>query len=314
MVSRATWAACVLAGALLLPAGARADERTEAREAYQRGLTAAEQGDLRGAAEAFARADELMPSAVALTSALKAALDADAGDIALELAERSAQRVPDQSDEGNFAPLVLKAHERHDGRFGVLVVRCAPAVRCELQIDGRDVEVGSKRWLTVGEHALSGRVDDEPRRQTVRIAAGQTQQIEWQPPVKQPAEPRGAQATAPPPPVPARAAPPTEQSAQSSGISPAWFAVGAGLTAALAAGTIASAVDTRNKHRDFEATGAGADAGRTSQTRTNALFFGTLAVGLGSAAIGIFAVDWSAGDSGVALRMGPMGGRIEARW
>ena len=77
-------------------------------------------------------------------------------------------------------------------------------------------------------------------------------------------------------------------------LSPAWFWIGAGATAAAGGVTIASAVDTANLHSRFDAqpsaqlSAEGADA----QLRTNVLVGVTTAVLLTTALVGGVFVKW----------------------
>jgi hypothetical protein len=282
--------ACALALSLGV-ATARADD-ADARSAYDAGLAAAEAERFREAAEHFARADELRPSAVALTSALRAAIAADAPALALTLADRAAARgAPPEpiDDDSDYVTLAADARARFEARAATLTVACT----CTAELDGVALAPSTPRWLDPGEHRLrveiGGRVHDE----AIVVAAGDRLERRFSPPRVQPK---------PPPPAPPRTVPPVPPE---RGISPVWFYVGLGVTGALAIGTIASAVDTRDRYDEFEATGEGQEEGEASQLRTNALFFTTLGVGVVTAALGVFAVGWESDD--VAWRLTPTG-------
>jgi hypothetical protein len=79
------------------------------------------------------------------------------------------------------------------------------------------------------------------------------------------------------------------------GISPIWFWLGVGATAALGGATIASGVDTLAKHDDYLGTRqpGGDEAGRRAETRTNVLIGTTVAAGVATGLLGLLAVRWS---------------------
>jgi hypothetical protein len=88
-----------------------------------------------------------------------------------------------------------------------------------------------------------------------------------------------------------------------------WFWASLGLTAAFVAGTVASGVDTKNKHDTFVETGELRIAGHSAQVRTNVLFGFTSALALATAGLGIFAVDWGDDEAPETARLfaGPAG-------
>jgi hypothetical protein len=333
-----TPARAVTLAALLLATGASpvalGGAREDARAAYEHGLAAAKQGDLLEAANAFARADELVPSAVALTSALQAAIDADAPLLALELAERTEGRPPEAGDKCDFRKAAARARERFAGRAGRLLVRCPPSAACTASVDGRPLALGRPKWLEPGAHQLVSSVDGASAEQRVAIAPDGSSELVLEsrrpvaplasqpgPPGEPAPTPHGTGPSLPPQPTGA-AAPPTPapvgtepEAPAAFGLSPAWFFVAAGVTVALGAGTVASALDTRSRHDDFVATGVGGDAGRASQTRTDALFFTSLGLALGTTLLGALGIDWSSlggSPSSARLELAPAGLRLRA--
>jgi hypothetical protein len=96
---------------------------------------------------------------------------------------------------------------------------------------------------------------------------------------------------APPQPKPVPIAPEPEKRA---GWSPIVVAVGGGLTAVAGGLLIWSGIDTMNQRSTFNAnpTQANLDTGRSDETRTNVFVGVTAGVGLITAIVAIFLVDW----------------------
>lgn len=318
-------AAWVLAAALTTTgAGAQSNDVARARDAYDAAIAAASRGDHALAAAEFARADRLAPNPVALESALKAAVLADDPPLGMALVERAAARTPRSAalDEA-----LRRARKRFEGRAGRLRVGCPAGARCRATVDGQPADVDEPTWVAVGEHAVEIDLGGRPERRTVRVDAGATVTVEPANPYAAPATPPqatpGVKAEAAPAALPpARPAAPTEprrsttdrgDAVGSAGLSPVWVLAGAGATAALGAVTVASAVDTKNKHDAYERSALGAEEGRASQTRTNVLFAATAVVGLATAGVALFAVRWS-GPATAALRVDPAGLALDARF
>lgn len=94
-----------------------------------------------------------------------------------------------------------------------------------------------------------------------------------------------------------RAPLPTER----HGLDPIWVYAGAGLTVVLGGVTLWSALDTKKSHDDYERdlptlnqaeVNQRVDDGHAKELRTNVLIGGTALVGVGTAVIGLFLVDW----------------------
>jgi hypothetical protein len=111
-----------------------------------------------------------------------------------------------------------------------------------------------------------------------------------------------------PRPAPRAAAPlfaPAETERDSGrGVSPAWFWLAVGATAAAGGATLVSGIDALDKHAAFTAnpSDAAASEGRDAQLRTNALIAGTAALALTTTVVGLFAVRWSSPPQRVAGR------------
>lgn len=117
---------------------------------------------------------------------------------------------------------------------------------------------------------------------------------------------------APPPPKPPPPPPPPPP-----GPSPLWFYVGAGLTAVVGGVTVWSALDTQKAFDAYERdlprldqreVDARVSEGHDKELRTNLLIGATALAAAGTAAVGLFVVDWgSKKEQSGALLIGPGG-------
>jgi hypothetical protein len=279
-IPRSAWIAVLLA----VPSSAWADDREEARRAYDQGTVAHKRGDYAEAATQFARADELAPSSIALRAALDEAVRARNCVLGAELLERS-KRGPSDTP---LSRSVGAAEGAFRGCAGRVVVHCPEGRACQATLDGKPMAPGKPTWSRVGQRTLLLQVDDRtlPPRQ-VEIKPDETLDI----PVPVPEEPaspppvpaprsegtapiRGeAEPTPPSEPHPApspRSSVPTsrteapmprpagpadppagERPPSASGLSPVWFWIGVGGSALLGGATALSAVDTMDKHNQF---------------------------------------------------------------
>ncbi|HZO14739.1 MAG TPA: hypothetical protein VFB62_15805 [Polyangiaceae bacterium] len=232
---------------------AEPSELERARQAYDRGAAAYDRGEYVAAAKDLALADELVPSSIALTTAIKATTFADDPLLGMELVKRAESRSP--ADEA-LTDAATAAREKFEPRVGRLSCSCGVWPQCRASVDGMDAAIGVARWVTVGEHRVIFTMGATRKIQVVRI------------------EPRAEVTVTPPPPPAQRPVPhPKPVPDEASGISPVWFWVTLGITAALGAGTIASAVDWKAKHDDFVAgpTDEKSVEGQAVETRTNVL-------------------------------------------
>jgi hypothetical protein len=303
------------------------DERARAHAAYQRGASAYKSGAFAAAARAFAEADDLSPHELTLSQALKSAERADDPVLAMEIAERAERRGGPLSDAAER----LRAQSL--GRVGRLTPRCPSAEPCEARIDGQPVTPGRGRWVLVGDRTVEIVVPERAGDQTVgrmarfmvRVRAGVDLVVPETdvlapaaPPTAGAAQPRPTQAGPPvaPPPRDEPSAP------AASGIAPAWFWMGVGITAVLAGVTIASGVDALAKNDAFQEvpTPEAESDGRDAQTRTNILVGATAASAVAAAAIGVFAVDWTGAPAKAtasyrtAVVLGPGGAVLHGRF
>lgn len=268
-----------------------------AKEAYDRGVRAHAAGDHRAAARAFAEADAIAPTTASIEAALESTMKADDEVLGAELLERTAQRPIDPA----AAKILEAARRQFAGRTGKIRVDCALATKCLASVDG----VASDAWhaiiVKVGAHDVVVRRDDEKFERLVEVQPDAVVSVGPEPRREQHV-PSGAEPT------------PTT----SRGISPAWFFVGLGVTAALGAFSTWSGLDAMKQHDDFEANGcalngrgpvpadcnARADDGDAAKTRTNV---GIALTGVAAAVTvmtGAFFVRWSSapsGNGGVAM-------------
>lgn len=320
---RASTVAAVLACAFAFPRPARADEAGAAHAAYDRGAAAFARKSYAEAAREFASADELSASDAALSSALAAALLADDAVLGMALVERAEGRA---GAGGDVAAAAKRAREKLAPRAGRLHVECAKEAACSVRVDGAPFTAGAPRWVAAGRHFVQIAQAGASADRDVTVAAGSTLEL-----VAPPPPPPAPAAAAGPPvaasaPVPAAVAPPAPASSApapagdgGSGLSPAWFFAGVGLTAAAGVLAVVSGVDTLDKHGQWEQSGDPGvnSAGRAAQTRTNALLAVTGGFGLATLGVGLFGTRWTkaqAPKAGASLGLGPYGPTIVGRY
>lgn len=274
------------------PALARADDKSAAGEAYDRGQRAFDAGRFREAAEEFRTADRLSPSAPALEAAIESASRADDPGLVMGLCETADGRPGDAHLEG----VARDARARFEGRAGKLLPRCSASSTpppCSLRIGNEPWTPGVARWIAAGDHVVV--VDRGRGEERFAVPVGVRSTVEWSPPEPPPGQ------VAPPPPV---APPPAQQPADSpgepasaGGISPAWFFVALGGTVVLGGVATGTGVATLSEHDEFETapTQDGRDSGLVLQNTTNGLLAGAAACGVATIILA-FVVDWSGGE------------------
>ena len=266
-----------------MPSVASAQEvRSDARAAYDDAARAYEARDFRRAAEGFAKADALAPNALALKLALAAAVQADDPALAEELAVRAESR----DASADVQEMARNAHRLAKGRVGKIEIACAsPSASCVASVAGRELRHGQTAIVARGPVVVtftsaSGKVATE----TVSVAADAITRAQ------EPAEraPQPVRATEP-------ATPP--QRAR-GGLDPVFVWIGAGLTVALAGGTVASGLDANARHDEFVATRtlATRDAGQSAELRTNVLLGSTIVVAAVTGVIGLWFTRWGGSE------------------
>ena len=275
-----------------------------ASEAYERGATAYDAGDYATAARELARADALVPNAVALELALRSAARADDAPFAMLLVERAEQR----QGTGTLAQTATETRNAFVTRVAVLQVHCPARRACRASMDGEPIAIGVRRWVKPGDHAIELTVDNKLESRHVRVEPQQELSVE------------SAVAPAPEPVFPPIA--PAVQPEPDGGLSPWWFWGGVALTAVAGGVLIWSAVDTKNKYDTFQQaeppTLAMQEDGEAAKLRTNIFVGITSALGVATAAFGIFAVRWSdapaSADESVAMALSPTSIQLTAHF
>ena len=262
--------------AMALPAVALAADSPEvvaARASYDRGVALFAAKDYAGAARAFAEADATARNDIALGAAIDAAIRADDPILGMELVERADGRASIAN--------VAEARARFGKRIGRVRVTCSG---CTATLDGTSLPIGKARIVAPGAHALLLEQNGKHEARELSVAPGESREIAWAPPLDK-----------------------TAVRAQPGGISPAWFFIGAGTTAALGVVTTISAFSARDTHREFEDRGCPrletsgcrdlADRGTSQQRLTNILFGASILAAGATTVLGLYAVRWSVARS-----------------
>lgn len=276
---------CGTLAAASWPAAAHAEPeatKEDAAASYDRGAAAYDKGDFVRAAAELARADDLAPNGVTLALALDAAVRAGDAVLSMTLAERADSRAMTPAlDQASHL-----ARRTFASKVGRVSVVCPAPAPCSATLDDAEFPTGKLQFVLVGTHRL--RVVREAAVETFTVVTEPGKTVEVVPTAQ-----RDRGLTVAPRPAPA----------PQSGIAPAWFFVGVGITAALGAGTIASGLDTLRAHRAYNADKSDAtvaESGESAMVRTNVLLVATGVTALATAAIGVFAVRWGGGRSSVA--------------
>lgn len=299
---------------------ARADaatDRARARDAYDRATRAYDKGDYNTAAREYAEADLIAPTNASLEAALEAAIRADDPAQGQELVLRAATRTLDKSTTATVAT----ARARFEGRAARILTECGAATTCVLSVDGVAKDPTRVLFVKHGPHTLVLQRDNE---RIERLVDVRQSSMVFPPRSSDALAAQPAQGAAPPttpPSVPSTA----PDSRKNQGLSPVWFYGGAGLTAALAGLTIASALDTVSHHDKFRTAGcvSGQGAvspscdglaldGKSAELRTNVGVGVTAALAVTTATLGIFFVRWQKDETTrVSLGVRPGGAFVE---
>ncbi len=274
----------------------------DARAAYDRGAAAYDAHDYEHAAPDLARADELAPNGTVLDLALQAAVRAQDAALVMELVERVEVRVPASTPTPQTMPLYIRARDaraKFASEVGRVVVRCPPPAFCTASLDGRSIAIDAPRYAKPGAHAVSLEVDGVTNPISVVVERGKL--VEAAPPAPHVATPDVIV-----PPKPAEPPhfyedphPPPPDSSQRHGISPTWFWISGAATLVAGGVTVASFIDTKNKHDDFVSapSTSSQSAGQSAQTRTDILLGVTGGLAVLTGVVGIVFVGWSQGPS-----------------
>jgi hypothetical protein len=249
------------------------------------------------AAKLFEEAYSIAPHPDALLNAIDARERAGELLVAARLCERLRKDYP---TDRNATEEVAERIARLTPKLGRLELVVHPGVSA-VKVDNEPIPLAVAAqagalptavwWVDPGDHAVSATTAKGPLQRSLNVVAGAKQSVVLE-----------AQTTAPPPPI---APPPPPPADDGKPLHPAVFFVGLGLTAG-AGGVLAwSGVDTLGAYDDYEAapTQSALDDGRSRQLRTNVLIGVTAGLGVATAAVGIFATEWSVIGSETALRL-----------
>ncbi|MCA9597624.1 MAG: hypothetical protein KC776_30135 [Myxococcales bacterium] len=313
----ARWKSSILLSAIVAissPAFAdapSAEDIKAAADEFDQGKRSFRDKEWVAAAEHFEAADRHAPSAVVLELAMRAREKAGQLDRAAVLAALILDLYPKETDKAKAAGKIL---DRADKQLQRVRVRCDQP--CDLVVGTKLVhgQASSARtlFLEPGEHTVrAGWSGGRSQSEKLTAKKGGKSELSF----TAPAEPENPPTVAPETPTPTSPtpttapAPPTHDTPPpepGSGMSPAVFFVGAGLTAVAGGVTIWSGIDTQNnpgkdKVRE-DCAGLGTDCptyqdGLDKQRRTNVLIGVTAGLGVVTGVIGAFFTDWSGGDS-----------------
>jgi hypothetical protein len=266
-----------------------------AMEEHDLGYRAYRDGHFDEAATHFENAYFAAPNPAELRSAIRAHHDAKQLARAATLAAIAKRKYPDDAETTKLADSTLA-----EARPSVYEVRISSSLECSVAVDAKVVSTERVKdfrfYVTPGAHGLDvSWAEDRAKHVDVKATAGGTQTLLLEPP---PAPPK----------------PPTDQAhgttevagggapAESSKpLSPAFFIVGAALTAVGTGLSIWSYLDTvKNPGVDAvrrDCVGLGENCpeyqqGLSSQRRTDVLIVTTAAVGAMTAVIGLFFTRW----------------------
>jgi hypothetical protein len=285
--------ALLAAAVLLVAQTAAASSEQDAAAAYDVGATAYDHGEYAKAAREFARADALAPNDVALELALHAVVHTSDAVLAMTLAERASSR----ATTTGLVTAGAAARKKFEDAVGKVVIRCPAGIACTPTLDDTPLEPGTPTLAAVGTHRVAIHSGERTENLEITLESRRTLEIVATAPPAPPApEPAIVTVTAPAP-APSGIAP------TPSGIAPTWFFVGVGVTALVGGASIASGVDTANKHEAFAADRSNtqlASDGRFADQRTTALVVATGGVAVVTGIVGLLLVRWGA-DSRVSL-------------
>jgi hypothetical protein len=287
----ATLGAAALAAA---PAEAQsASELQAAATAFQEGQRAQLRGDFAQAAELFDLANRTAPSAAALRSSIR--MHQSAGHLARAATLADEARALYATDAATVA-LADEVLGVLAPSLGHLTVRCEPA--CALTADARIVStdaVTTTLYLDPGAHELSASWGARTLARSVDLTAGARLEVTLA--LADVVEPVEAEEPAPVAPTlgdpPLAPAPTSSDSGDEAGLSPAFFGVGAGLTAASLVGAIVAGVDMLGARDRYVAmpTEAGWRDGVAREMVTNALIGTTVGLAVATVVLAIV-TDW----------------------
>ncbi len=247
-------------------------QKAAAARKFKEGERAFAVHDYRAAAQAFEEAYAIAPHPDTMFNAIDARERAGELALAAGLCDRVARDFPTPAVRGESSNLLAK----YLPKLGRLDITLGPGA-ANVAVDGRPVQAGMT-YVDPGDHAITATIQGAPFDRRITVVAGARETVQIVP--------------GPPPPPPQTI---IVRSKDEKPLHPAWFFVGAGLTTVSGALLVWSGVDTNAARSDFDAnpTQQGLDDGKAKQLRTNVLIGTTAGLGAVTAALGIFAVEWS---------------------
>jgi hypothetical protein len=308
----AGWGFVLACTAVTFAAHAQDAERLRiAAEEFDAGRRSYKVKDFENAAVHFENADRDAPSPDALFAAIRSRREAQHLARAATLAATGLVRYPDDKQLVEYADQVLA---EADKALHKVMIGCTP--KCTLVLDKKLLPVAENTSATIyidpGPHEVVAGWTGERRvsKSVTAVAGGVTQLKHVAPVVEKPVAP-------PPEPAPVVPKEPADTGEgasdkgsvklepSSSGLPPAVFLVGLGVTAVVGGITIWSGIDTKSnpgvdavKSCNPDISGQDycqglLDKGIASQNRTNVLLIGTAVVGVATGVVGVFLTNWS---------------------
>jgi hypothetical protein len=293
-----------------------ARQRQAAAEAYDQGTSAYLSGDYVKAAEWFETANRLAPAAPALIQAARSLQQAGQSARAATLALRLTTEYASEPAAVDFGEGML---QQLSGQLLRIDVSCDG---CTLDVNGTLQEWPSFFVAADEAHVVTASFETGDRRAEVGGQAGEVKTLEFEAPPPQPtAEQKGKHGDSSSSSWPE---PPSDR--EPKPLAPVFTFVGAGLTAALLAGSIISTADMNAGVDPYEDAAAAfrdtcdvdlpppncpelekdardkLDAGRDKETRTTVLWVATGVVAAATTAIALLLTNWDGDESANASR------------
>lgn len=276
-----------------------------AAEAFDKGREAYKAEEYVEAAEQFEKADGNAPSSAALELAIRARDKAGELDRAATLLALALKRHP---DDDNLLKLVPDIQKRAAEKLFELSASCDQP--CDLTVGGKIMHgaPSTQRTLFVQPGAVTVRAgwsDNRSDSKQIQAEAAGKGEVSFVAPATAAGQDMAKEPTEPVAPDPSTAPDATRDQGpekKSSGLPPALFFVGAGLTVVAGGITIWSGIDTvNNPGADVvkrECAGKGEDCapyqeGLSKQRRTNVLIGVTAGLGVATVLVGALFTDWS---------------------
>ena len=304
-----------------------ARQRQAAAEAYDRGTAAYLEGSFGEAAQWFETANRMAPAAPALMQAIKAHERVDNHTRAATLALELGATYSNEPQASEYAKTVLANYAPK-----LLQVQVSCDEDCKLDVDGKLQEFLNFFETPGKPHVLTATFETGSKTTRVSGDAGETREVRFEAP--------------PPPPTPpvdlseGGETPSEDSSTAGRPLPPLVTFIGLGVTGAVLAGMIISAVDTLGGVDEYEDASVRAkmcmpedsemcrrlsneatellEAGQGRELRTNILIGATALAAVSTGVIALFLTDWSSdeqspgGNEDLGFRVEPRPGGLAA--